>query len=926
MYVPRLKCLKLDRVQSLLVLLASTMIILVFSGRWLVQSSLAQEPDTVSGFIFRDYNASGSREALEPGVGGITVTAYDAGGQPVAATATDLTGTYSLNIAAGSRVRIEVTQLPGYLQPGAAGPDSRTTVTFVTSPATGVNVGVNNPGQYCSAMGLLATTCFVVGDQSLSTAPIAISVPETAGSSSDTDEAAYDTPPYTIESRADQTGTAWGLAYRSKSGILYIGSFVRRHAGLGSTLNPTTIYAAEQGSGTASPWLTVDPSRPDPHAATTDWPQDFDTFDKVFKEGLGDLELSEDEDTLYTVDLGMQELVAISITSDGTPGNVTRIPILPDGIDDCTDNDGTVVPDDVRPFGLGINDGSVYIGVVCSAQSTVLAGTLPITGWINAQSVINRPGNKSKLRGYVYRWEGGASFTQVLNFPLNYERGCTNRNGQPGCLLGLDAMWNPWVDIYPFYDNQGQHDGAYTQPLITDIDFDNGHMIIGLADRWGHQTAPITLTPPHPQNANGGPGHLIDTFNEGDILRACRAGPDSWVMEEMISGDASCATPGVSSNVGDTLLIDEYYYEDNYAPPHAEITGGGLVQIPGRPQVVSNGIDPVRPIPGQLYDAGLIWYDNLEGNWAKAFRVYNDTGPIFGPTLGKAAGLGDVEAICPPAPIEIGNYVWFDTNKDGVQGADESPIAGVIVHLYDAAGARLASATTDDNGNYLFNDGNVPGGLNFNIAYFVALEPAQFDAEGTLVVNSTLYGPVTTENTGTGDSPDINDSDGIIGGSGLPVIDDGGAPYLALTTGNAGFNNHTYDFGFTPRELPTETPTATLSPAATDTPTETPTGTQTPTTTPAPTETPGAMPSVTPPPPDDDDESEEPTPGSPNGPPPTPVPLPSITASPAANLFGVAFLPETGQPATRELKFILGYLSVLLLIGGGGLWACRGRR
>ncbi|MEZ4713678.1 MAG: SdrD B-like domain-containing protein [Caldilineaceae bacterium] len=52
----------------------------------------------------------------------------------------------------------------------------------------------------------------------------------------------------------------------------------------------------------------------------------------------------------------------------------------------------------------------------------------------------------------------------------------------------------------------------------------------------------------------------------------------------------------------------------------------------------------------------------------------------------------------------IGDYVWLDKNLNGIQDGDEAGIAGVVVKLYDGAGNELASATTDANGKYLFNN------------------------------------------------------------------------------------------------------------------------------------------------------------------------------------------------------------------------------
>ena len=54
---------------------------------------------------------------------------------------------------------------------------------------------------------------------------------------------------------------------------------------------------------------------------------------------------------------------------------------------------------------------------------------------------------------------------------------------------------------------------------------------------------------------------------------------------------------------------------------------------------------------------------------------------------------------------ELGDRVWFDTNKNGVQDAGEKGAAGVKVTLLDASGNSVGSPlVTDANGNYLFTN------------------------------------------------------------------------------------------------------------------------------------------------------------------------------------------------------------------------------
>ncbi|MGV3723691.1 MAG: SdrD B-like domain-containing protein, partial [Actinomycetota bacterium] len=50
----------------------------------------------------------------------------------------------------------------------------------------------------------------------------------------------------------------------------------------------------------------------------------------------------------------------------------------------------------------------------------------------------------------------------------------------------------------------------------------------------------------------------------------------------------------------------------------------------------------------------------------------------------------------------VGDRVWNDVNRDGVQNSGESGIAGASVSLLDADGAVAGAATTDVNGLYLF--------------------------------------------------------------------------------------------------------------------------------------------------------------------------------------------------------------------------------
>ncbi|OXL88508.1 YSIRK signal domain/LPXTG anchor domain surface protein, partial [Staphylococcus aureus] len=64
----------------------------------------------------------------------------------------------------------------------------------------------------------------------------------------------------------------------------------------------------------------------------------------------------------------------------------------------------------------------------------------------------------------------------------------------------------------------------------------------------------------------------------------------------------------------------------------------------------------------------------------------------------------------------LGDYVWEDTNKNGVQDKDEKGIPGVYVILKDSNNKELQRTTTDDTGRYLFN--NLQNGT-YNVEFVI---------------------------------------------------------------------------------------------------------------------------------------------------------------------------------------------------------------
>ncbi|MEI2688268.1 MAG: SdrD B-like domain-containing protein [Anaerolineae bacterium] len=134
------------------------------------------ESGVISGTVFRDYNANGTQQTWanstntfnEPGIAGVTVTAYDSSGAVAGSATSGATGTYSLSATGTGPYRVEFT-LPlngslDFLSPGAAG---ATTVQFVPDGnSSNVNVGFNNPIDYSQDAPPLITPITFVGSRS----------------------------------------------------------------------------------------------------------------------------------------------------------------------------------------------------------------------------------------------------------------------------------------------------------------------------------------------------------------------------------------------------------------------------------------------------------------------------------------------------------------------------------------------------------------------------------------------------------------------------------------------------------------------------------------------------------------------------------------------------------------------------------------
>ncbi|MBD2699199.1 DUF11 domain-containing protein [Spirosoma sp. BT702] len=748
---------------------------------------------SLGGQVYNDYNANGIKDAGETnGVAGITITIYPCIGNPVSAT-TDMYGVWTTSASLTYPVRVEFSTIPEMYAGSSTrqGIDSRTTVQFITQSSCNVNLGVSDPTDYCQDNPLLVLPLYTSGNPLVAgtagTSQGLIGIPyNSAGNGTSTARS--------FSMATSQTGTLWAQAYNKITKRLFSAATLKRHAGLGpggldaiyitnltnqnSPSIPTYINLSSFGIDVGASSVPSNTARGlvgDKAQPSAD-PQSFSLIGTV---GIGGMSMSSDGNTLYLMNIKNNSLYALDLSVYNITLNTSDISLKsgPHAIPGLGCVGGTQ-----RSWAVKFSKGKVYVGSVCDALS----------------------GTKSNLRAGVFSFDPTTNTfnTQpIFDFPLTYPKGYAD--WADANITG----WFPWTNsfasqITSITFSSGSNASItliHPQPILTDIEFDtDGSMILALSDRAGLQQGHRNYSP-------SGSGDYSGRV-AGDILRAfSRQGV--FVLE-----NAAKAGPSVGSRPSNNQGpgFGEFYVDDSGAGAgsdglyHAEIGLGTLALRPGSGEVVAGVMDPTginTPYNFIPFSGGIRHMNNTNGSVNNAFALYSSpTSGTRDGTFGKAAGLGDLELLCDQQQLlEIGNRVWLDENKDGVQEACESVLPGVHVSLY-RSGTLVTATVTNTNGEYYFN--NVPTsstvtgtvsttGLLPNTPYQLVFGTGSQFADGVLTLNNGKY-LLTTSNSASATANDRNDSDAQVDNvAGIT------APVISLTTGAYGRIDHTLDVGFT---------------------------------------------------------------------------------------------------------------------------------
>ena len=767
---------------------------------------------SITGRVFSDFNANGlydatvaprSGIAVDTGIPGVTVTAYDAKnapfGSPVVSAAD---GTYTLSVigAASSALRVEFTALPAGFEEtpvfSSAGARSGTSVQFVSIGATNVNFGAGVPENFSQNNPPVITAIQYAGLPASTSAAQPALVAQAYSQNYLTSAAQGTTfPGRTTLATFEQLGSVWGVAYSAPGNDIYVAASYKRHSGLGTlglggiyrVTNAVTNGSISTSGTTVVPWLDVTTLGINVGTALSNGgrgltagnaeARDPDAFAKAGKIGIGGIAVSPDGKFLYFVNLFDKQLYTLDVSDVNNPSLASVTPL------------GLTTGE--RPWAVTVHAGQVFVGYVTTGE-TLVGGVETANPGISAAAA----GMTANVSSAALPVSAGSAFTPVLTGgDLGYAKGDVYNNE----LVPQSQRWNTWTDEWTWTSNGGGSVGGtatdrwqwqiYPSPVLEALTFDaNGFLTLGFGDRTGIQSGNYNYS-----SLPTGDVHF-EAGSSGDILLAApNAAGTGWALE---SAGAAAGRTAAGTPAGRTTNLEgpgggEFYADAlnrGTGTAHREVALGALTTMRGTSEVVATVFDPLNGI--RL--AGLSWLSTETGAGLAGYEHNTDGGDgmsIQG-TFRKGGGLGGIQTLAEVAPLEIGNRVWFDADQDGQQDADEPALSGVTVQLYQGT-TLLGERVTGADGSYYFSSdarspfyaaGLKPNGGDYSVTFDKPTGNVAFSAPDAITFGAVSWSSLALTSQNLGD--DLTDSDPDAAGN------------VAYTAGAAGVSDHSIDAGY----------------------------------------------------------------------------------------------------------------------------------
>ncbi len=596
---------------------------LTIAGMFATQSSVLAQcdaaPGTAQGTVYDDSNFNGVQDSGEEGISNVLVNAFAANGELAGQAMTDFFGAFSVDgLSDGQSYRLEFVYGSSY-RPSLSGNENGTDIQFLTAPVCDQELALVNPDAICAEGPQLALTCFVRSDE--------------LNSNDAVETIVYTDYNFNLGSSVgkfankQETGSVWGLTWKSSTRKLFSAAFVKQYAAL-TPHGHDAIFSTDVNTGTTV--LHAKLSDLGISTGTVNGNHNDVTYGaQTGKTGLGGLEISDDEQTLYVIDIYNNALVELSSTSPSV--STTKSYSVPDP--------GCANGDSYRAFAITKHDGNLYVGVTCTSEESGPAGELSVT--VFEFSIVDQ------------------SFTEIFStdFPKGY-----------------------WTDV--------PANSTATQAWLTDLAFtDEGNMVLSLSDRIAHRFAdPVTngrLDDQHPDILlaydDNGTWKLESGAQAGSLTGShpnSSEGPgggeffgyDYWISgpvyhSEIATGSVA-ALPGTGSVVATVFDPDFDSYTGGlhrYSTSNGSKLGAAIVyEHSNDPQFgKASGLGDLVPMCGYipLEIGNLVWIDEIENG-------VQDPGEAILANVELSLYDANCNKVGMTTTDENGNYYFNSTNVD----------------------------------------------------------------------------------------------------------------------------------------------------------------------------------------------------------------------------------------------------------------------
>jgi uncharacterized repeat protein (TIGR01451 family)/fimbrial isopeptide formation D2 family protein len=234
----------------------------------------------------------------------------------------------------------------------------------------------------------------------------------------------------------------------------------------------------------------------------------------------------------------------------------------------------------------------------------------------------------------------------------------------------------------------------------TDVTDSDADVATGLVTVVAPVTGANSATSPDNPSIDAGLVELVSVGNyvwldvNRDGLQTAGEAPVAGVTVNLLDADGKPAVLPGGAPVTTVTDSNGYYAFNNLiggvtyqiqfvTPANMVLTGQDVTGDTSNSTKTDTSDSDADPVSGQVTFVASLTGDNLV-----------DPVKVDNPTLD--AGLITL--------VSVGDYVWFDVNRNGTQDAGEPAVPGVVVNLYDTDGNKVATATTDGDGFYSFTD------------------------------------------------------------------------------------------------------------------------------------------------------------------------------------------------------------------------------